>query len=73
MKAGETMTLKSNTSVAGNGYETRKFPVSQVFVFKGETLIGWDCFYKHSIRVGSHPQSDIFLDDPSIAGRHAVF
>lgn len=73
MKAGETMTLKSNTSVVGYGYETRKYPVSQVFVFKGETLIGWDCFYKHSIRVGSHPESDILLDDPSIAGRHAVF
>jgi pSer/pThr/pTyr-binding forkhead associated (FHA) protein len=73
MKAGETMILESRISVAGNGYVTNHLPVSQVFVFKDETLLGWDCFYTSSIRVGSHPDSDILLDDPSIAGRHAVF
>jgi len=73
MKTGEAMTLESSISVAENGYEASNIPVSQVFVFKEDTLIGWDCFYKHSIRVGSHPESDIWLDDPSVAGRHAVF
>jgi len=73
MKAGETMTLESSISVAGNGYEASNIPVSQVFVFKDETLLGWDCFYKPLIRVGSHPESDILLDDPSVNGKHAVF
>ena len=52
--------------------KTIRFPLLRVFVFRGEACLGWDCFCKHSIQIGSHPESDVFLDDPSIADKHAV-
>lgn len=64
--------LKSNISTSEYKYRDEKIPIAQVFVFRDETCIGWDCFYKHSIQIGSHSESDLFLDDPSIAGKHAV-
>jgi len=64
--------LKSNTSTSEYKDRSKKIPIAQVFVFRDETCLGWDCFYKHSIQIGSHSESDLFLDDPSIAGKHAV-
>ncbi|MDX2447959.1 MAG: AgmX/PglI C-terminal domain-containing protein [Desulfobacterales bacterium] len=64
--------LKSNISTSEFEYRDEKTPIAQVFVFRDETCLGWDYFYKHSIQIGSHSESDLFLDHPSIAGKHAV-
>jgi len=72
IKTGEARMLKSNISTSEYKYRDEKIPIAQVFVFRDETCLGWDCFYKHSIQIGSHSESDLFLDDPSIAGKHAV-
>jgi pSer/pThr/pTyr-binding forkhead associated (FHA) protein len=72
MKTGEAGMLKSNTNTTGYEYKDEKNPIAQVFVFKDKTCLGWDCFHKHSIQIGSSSDADIVLNDPSIDGRHAV-
>ena len=72
IKTGEARMLKSNKSTSEYEYRDKKIPIAQVFVFRDEKCLGWDCFYKHSIHIGSHSESDLFLDDPSIADKHAV-
>jgi len=46
--------------------------MAQIFVFKEEEYLGWDCFYKDVISVGSTPYADIRLDDKSVAKIHAM-
>jgi len=46
--------------------------ISQVFVFKEEACIGWDCFHKDRISVGSTHKADIRLDDTEVEGIHAT-
>ncbi len=64
--------LRSNKSTSEYEYRDKKIPIAQVFVFRDEKCMGWDYFYKHTIHIGSHLESDLFLDDPSIDDKHAV-
>ncbi len=39
----------------------------QVFVFAGETYLGWDCFERPTVVVGTDPDADLSLADASAA------
>jgi hypothetical protein len=47
-------------------------PMIQLFVFRGEEYLGWDCFCQEKITVGSCPDADLFLDDRSLDEMNAV-
>lgn len=40
--------------------------VAEVYVFKGKDYVGWDCFTKKKISVGSSKDADLVLDDLDI-------
>ncbi len=65
------MRLSLNTNTARPEYDAEPLPIAQVFVFKDETCLGWDCFYKDTIRIGRDPGMDIRLNDAAIAEKHA--
>lgn len=65
------MRLSLNTKKAGPDYDTEPAPIAQVFIFKDETCLGWDCFYKQTIRIGWDPGMDIRLKDAAVADKHA--
>ncbi|MGC9324273.1 MAG: AgmX/PglI C-terminal domain-containing protein [Desulfomonilia bacterium] len=44
----------------------------QVFIFKGENYLGWDCFAQDMITIGRSNDADVVLDDPSVQDLHAV-
>jgi hypothetical protein len=53
------------------GSDADPAPIAQVFVFKDEACLGWDCFYKQTIRIGRDPGMDIRLNDAAVADKHA--
>jgi len=64
------MGQKFNTQLAE--YDLNGLTITQVFIFKGEECLGWDCFFRDSISVGSDPHADIYLDDANVADIHAM-
>ncbi|MFV1951401.1 MAG: FHA domain-containing protein, partial [Nitrospinota bacterium] len=40
--------------------------VAEVYVFRGKDYVGWDCFTKKKISVGSGKDADLVLNDPDI-------
>jgi len=50
----------------------RDHHVIQIFVFRGEEYLGWDCFHKDSIAIGRSSSADLVLDDKSIAAFQAI-
>jgi hypothetical protein len=46
--------------------------IVQIFIFKGEDYLGWDCFNKDSIAIGRSSTADLILDDHSIAAFQAI-
>jgi len=63
------MQVKIEDSVA----ETiRDSHIVQIFIFKGEDYLGWDCFNKDSIAIGRSSTADLILDDESIAAFQAI-
>ncbi|HWR68952.1 MAG TPA: AgmX/PglI C-terminal domain-containing protein [Desulfomonilia bacterium] len=50
----------------------RRAQVVQVYVFRGEECLGWDCFNKEKVFIGSSHDADLVLSDPSISDIHAV-
>ena len=65
------MRLSQNTITARHGHDTKPVPIAQVFVFKDEACLGWDCFYKQTIRIGRDPGMDICLSEATVADKHA--
>ena len=61
-----------NLNTLSTDHESLGLFLAQVFVFKGEECLGWDCFYKDSVSVGSARNADIRLDDSDVASIHAV-
>jgi hypothetical protein len=61
--------MEKSTSMAT---PTDKPPTIQVFVFQGEECLGWDCFCKERISIGSGQDVDMHLSDQSIADIHSV-
>lgn len=47
-------------------------PMIQIFVFKGEEYLGWDCFCKDEISIGSGQDVDLKLGDATINDIHSV-
>lgn len=41
--------------------------VAQVFIFRGEDYLGWDCFYKDKISIGKSSDADIVLKDDTLS------
>ncbi len=46
--------------------------VVQVFVFRGDEYLGWDCYGSDRVTIGSGPEVDLRLSDPSVSHIHAV-
>ncbi len=46
--------------------------VTQFYVFRGEDFLGWDCFQKESVVIGSGPGADLVLDAPELADAQVV-
>ena len=65
------MRLSQNTITARPGYDAEPVPIAQVFIFKDEACLGWDCFYKQTIRIGRDPGMDICLNEATVADKHA--
>ncbi len=55
-----------NLSAADN------LPMIQLYVFQGEECLGWDCFCKKEITIGSGNDTDLQLSDKGISDIHAV-
>lgn len=53
-------------------YQLGELSLAQVFVFKGEECLGWDCFHQEAISVGSGRGADVRLEDPAVAAVHAM-
>lgn len=47
-------------------------PMIQLFVFRGEECLGWDCFCKKEITIGSGNDTDLQLSDQGVSNIHAV-
>ena len=47
--------------------------IIKCFVFSGQDFLGWDCFQKRIVSVGSSQNADILLDHPEIQDIHAIF
>lgn len=52
--------------------EGRDDRVIQIFVFRGEEYLGWDCFQKESIVIGRSSKADLIIDDADIAAFQAI-
>lgn len=52
--------------------DTTECFIAQIFVFKDEECLGWDCFSNDIVTVGSAHQVDIRLDDLNAASIHAI-
>ncbi len=44
----------------------------QVFVFRGSEHLGWDCFCRDQVVIGSGPDADLRLEDSAVEEAHAV-
>jgi len=47
-------------------------PLIQIFVFKGEEYLGWDCFPRATVTIGSAEEADLSLRHESVSDIHAV-
>ncbi len=47
-------------------------PMIQLFVFQGEECLGWDCFCKKEITIGSGNDTDLQLSGQGVSDIHAV-
>lgn len=45
--------------------------ITQVYVFDGDEYLGWDCFEKGVIHLGTDPAGDVLLDDSTLQPLHA--
>ncbi|MBN2297789.1 MAG: FHA domain-containing protein [Deltaproteobacteria bacterium] len=45
--------------------------VIQIFVFNGDEYLGWDCFCREKVSIGSHASSDLVLKHEMIMPHHA--
>ncbi|MFH2066186.1 MAG: AgmX/PglI C-terminal domain-containing protein [Pseudomonadota bacterium] len=45
--------------------------IIQVFIFREEVHLGWDCFHQEKVSIGSSDQADLVLKGPDIADIHA--
>jgi len=60
-------TIPINTKESGAGCM-----ISQFFIFKQDIHIGWDCFYKEKISIGSSEKADLVLKGNDISAIHAI-
>jgi hypothetical protein len=60
-------TIPTDTKESGAGCL-----ISQFFIFKKDIHIGWDCFYKEKISIGSSEKADLVLKGNDISAIHAV-
>ncbi|MBA4367261.1 MAG: hypothetical protein C0403_06440 [Desulfobacterium sp.] len=60
-------TIPTDTKESGVGSM-----ISQFFIFKQEVHIGWDCFYKEKISIGSSEKADLVLKGNDISDIHAI-
>ena len=51
---------------------THESRMAQFYIFKDEIHLGWDCFDKHTISIGSSEKADLVLKGDGIADIHAV-
>ena len=65
------MRLSPNMNSDRPEYDAELAPIAQVFVFQDEACLGWDCFYKQTIRIGRGPGMDVHLKDVAVADKHA--
>ncbi len=61
----ESIPTDTNESIA-------KCMISQFFIFKQDVHIGWDCFYKEKISIGSSEKADLVLKGNDISDIHAI-
>jgi len=45
--------------------------VVQIFVFNGDEYLGWDCFCREKVSIGSDASSDLVLKDEEVMPHHA--
>ena len=45
--------------------------IAQVYIFRHEECLGWDCFYKNTVSIGSGDNADIQLAEEQIDDIHA--
>ncbi|MBU0996122.1 MAG: AgmX/PglI C-terminal domain-containing protein [Proteobacteria bacterium] len=57
---------------SGRESSTQNRFVVQFFIFYGENFLGWDCFYKKKIVIGSDDTADLILVGEHIEPIHAV-
>ena len=50
----------------------RQQALLQVFVFRGSEHLGWDCFCKEQVVVGSGPDADLRLEDSAVEEAHVI-
>ena len=65
------MRLNPKPTAARPDYDAEPGPIAQVFVFKDEACLGWDCFSKQTIRIGRNPEMDVCLNHAAVADKHA--
>lgn len=67
--------MENKNPMTGNAIQTGASsdqpPMLQVFVFRGDEYLGWDCFSSEQISVGSGSDVDLQLNDRAIADVHA--
>ena len=61
--------LASDNTQIENG--SHNVSIAQVYIFRKEECLGWDCFYKDTISIGSGTNADIRLDEKELAEIHA--
>ena len=50
---------------------SNKMSIAQVYIFRREECLGWDCFYKDTISIGRGTNADIRLSEENIDDIHA--
>jgi hypothetical protein len=60
-------TIPTDTKESGD-----RCMISQFFIFKQDVHIGWDCFYKEKISIGSSEKADLVLKGNDISDIHAI-
>ncbi|MRR35311.1 hypothetical protein EG829_11640, partial [bacterium] len=68
MREGRKWTAQEETAILQSEHD----PVIQIFVFRGEEYLGWDCYSKPEITIGSAEGVDLVLEDSEVRDIHAI-